>query len=594
MFTGSDAMFKRAESVAARGVLIALLAFVPTAGTLGQAVPPTKPAAAKPEFPPAAGGAATKPVGVDAAKQKRNLDALLLQGIDAMAAEDYKAARDAFFDALSIDPRNGRTLEALGTTYIKLNDVPRARGFLERAAVSGAPVTRSLAVNTASILLRSKNAMRAAKFVRDYIAANPAAPPDEDCLNALATALAQADDTSRLNKFFAETIAFYESYNAKLEATRPGQKRWGAQWMSAKAAEVKLQKYKAEQEKLNALGRQMTQARARFTKVEADYSALKARAKVRSVYVNHGLYQSQMRDANDEYLRAKSKHDDLLAVHERPPFLPDIGAVAMSMDAMPAAPVAVAVATPPAPGTTPGTTPPAPVRPPTVTPPVPGPIAGAGATVDFGELTKRPTPPPVSVASGEPSPGAPEAPRRRGVTKQAAAFPVAADLLVTSAEAVAGATRITLQAGDGVPFDAAVVASDEATGLALLKAAGQRLMPLGLAASFAGGNVSCVGFPSVNIFDPVPETLAGGAPAIAPGGKWTVRLARNPRLGGSPLLAGGKVVGVQLATRDADAASVPAATLDDLKKLLADHVPAAAVAGAANPLSVTMQLTAVR
>jgi hypothetical protein len=105
-----------------------------------------------------------------------------------------------------------------------------------------------------------------------------------------------------------------------------------------------------------------------------------------------------------------------------------------------------------------------------------------------------------------------------------------------------------------------------------------------------------VSFPSVNLFDPVAEAIAGTAanPATPVAGqdKWSVRLTRHPRLGGSPLLVNGKVVGVQLATREADPAALPCATVEDLKKLLGDKAPPAP--GGADARAVTMQLMAIR
>ena len=103
---------------------------------------------------------------------------------------------------------------------------------------------------------------------------------------------------------------------------------------------------------------------------------------------------------------------------------------------------------------------------------------------------------------------------------------------------------------------------------------------------FAGGTFQCVGFPTVSIFDPVAEAITGSA--VAPKEGWTVRLSKHPRLGGGPLVANGKVVGVQLATRDADPTQIPAAPLDAVKKLVGAQ---AGPSGNADPAAVTMQVT---
>jgi hypothetical protein len=152
---------------------------------------------------------------------------------------------------------------------------------------------------------------------------------------------------------------------------------------------------------------------------------------------------------------------------------------------------------------------------------------------------------------------------------------------------------MTVQSADGTAWGATVVRKDEASGLALLRLGGNaaKLTPLPVSDAFAAGAVSCVSFPSVNIFDPAPERLEGAAPPAKEG--WTVRLARHPRLAGGPLLAAGKVVGVELASRDSEAARVPAATLEQLKQLLGQDARPPARAPA-DPAASTVQVTAVR
>jgi hypothetical protein len=231
-------------------------------------------------------------------------------------------------------------------------------------------------------------------------------------------------------------------------------------------------------------------------------------------------------------------------------------------------PAAVAVAKPAKPN---------PVKPNPVAPAAPSPVAPAA-----------PTPPPAA-AVAVPRPAAPEPRKPASVTSYAAAFPVAPDLLVTAAAAVEGADRVMVQPSGGDPMEVEVVTHDAGSGLALLRVPGKRMAYLTLADAFNGGTLQTVSFPSVNIFDPVAEAIPGSA--VPPKDEWAVRLGRHPRLAGGPLLAGGKVVGVELATRDADPATVPAATLADLKKLVGDK---AGPAGMADPAAATVQVTATR
>jgi len=155
--------------------------------------------------------------------------------------------------------------------------------------------------------------------------------------------------------------------------------------------------------------------------------------------------------------------------------------------------------------------------------------------------------------------------------------------------------EITVESGEGAGWAVKVVRKDAKSGLALLRVQGDdvKLKPLALADAFSPGAVSCVSFPSVNIFDPAPERLDGGAGVPKDEG-WTVRLSRHPRLPGGPLIAGGKVVGVELASRDSELGQIPAVTLDELREFIRDHLPEPPPARAVtDPTAATMQLTAV-
>src|SRR5437870_13731371 len=117
---------------------------------------------------PAAVRAAPAPAGA-AKSDARVLPALLQQGQDALRAGSFKAARDAFLDALSLDKRNPRALEGAGTAYLQLQDFPHAKPLLEQAAeaAGAAGLSRSLVLNLAAVHVRQKNPMRAARLVRD-------------------------------------------------------------------------------------------------------------------------------------------------------------------------------------------------------------------------------------------------------------------------------------------------------------------------------------------------------------------------------------------------------------------------------------------
>src|SRR5689334_4478351 len=68
--------------------------------------------------------AAPSPVAAGGPKKAdpKSLEPLLKQGREALAAGEYKAARDAFSDAAAIDQRNVEALHGEGLAYMYLND----------------------------------------------------------------------------------------------------------------------------------------------------------------------------------------------------------------------------------------------------------------------------------------------------------------------------------------------------------------------------------------------------------------------------------------------------------------------------------------
>jgi S1-C subfamily serine protease len=189
-------------------------------------------------------------------------------------------------------------------------------------------------------------------------------------------------------------------------------------------------------------------------------------------------------------------------------------------------------------------------------------MAREGAPRNENPPAVEEAPPPVVISSPEPK----RERHVRRVMRYAVAFPVSESMLVTSSAVVNGATEITLQTRDGDTISADVVRADSKSGLALIRAKKRMSATLSLADAFAGGGVIGVGFPEVSLFDPVASSITGNAPR--PQGNWKVRMNKNPRLPGAPLIVNNAVVGVLLATRDDSAADCPAATLDQLKEFV--------------------------
>ncbi len=542
-----------------RGTMSILFSFV--LGAAAYADPPAIPAPPKPT-------AASRPAGSKA--DPRTIAILLSQGDDALAAQDFRAARDAFMDVMSLEPGNAHAQEGAAVAHVHLSDFPRARDELERSMGPGGP-TRSQVITAASIYTRTKNPMRAAKLIKQYLAAHPQA--DEPVLNALAAALGTADEQARKNRLFLDCATLYDSENTKLEATRSGMKRWGTEWLDSGAAEQKGSAWRRVQGEADQVSTQINSLNRDRSRAESELARRQSAAKFGHGSGWQGLIQQQRQEIdriNQQIAAAELHREQILASGERPP-LPK------SIDPAP----------------------------PEMKPPA---VASAGSeSAQPAPATERPKPDEVAVAPTPPSPSPPPSPdpapsepapqpsprpaetRKHRVSTYAAAFAVAPDLLVTAAAAVPDGSKIEVQNADGAAFDAELVRTDADSGLALLRVNGQKLNYLSVADSFAGGSVTCVSFPVPNLFQPKAEVIGGSAVAVK--SPWEIRLSRSPRLGGGPLLVGGKVVGVELATRDSEAGTTPAASLDQLRKLVGSDLPPGG--GISDGASVTMQLSAV-
>jgi hypothetical protein len=200
-------------------------------------------------------------------------------------------------------------------------------------------------------------------------------------------------------------------------------------------------------------------------------------------------------------------------------------------------------------------------------------------------------PPQPAETPAQPDPVQPAAPKQKvKLTTYAAAFAVSQDLVVTTAAAVDGASKISLQTRDGNAIAGEVVRTDPVTGLALVRIKGVRLTYLDLGTPEAG-KITCLAFADANIFAPTAEPLAGTAPAPLPG--WTIRFTRHPRLAGAPLLQNGKVVGVAMGDRDSDMAAYPALQVDAVRKLLDSDGPKTP-STLTDPLYALLQLSATK
>jgi len=511
------------------------------------------------------GAAASAPPGDSTGSGQRSTTALMEQGRQALLAGDYKAARDAFSDLLTVDPQNQLASEGATFASLALGDYLHARPELEKALELAWPPSRPSAINGAAIYLRVKKPLRAIKLLVEYM--TPLSGVDEPALNALAVTLNQTDDVSRRSRTYTDGVRFYLLQNPKLEKLRPGMKRWGTTWLAAEEVEQKSAAWSAALVSAGQLARELATLKSHLAVVEREEGDPAFQQKLQIQSYRRGNRTVNPDDELDPgklttYIKDKqAAYDKALASAERPQ-IPDaidpLNVVAEPPFLLPDAPVQVATSQP-----------------------SPDPTSSTSPTTDSATQPVASTTNPAGVSPA----------KTHRVTSYAAAFPVSPTLLVTSAEAVADATDIVVQSIDGSTYPATVVRSDSQSGLALLRVPTGKFACLNLAEHFAGGSVSCVSFPNVDLFQPTAAVILGTAPAPA-GKAWHIRLPETPRLGGGPLMVGGKVVGVELATRDSDINAIPAVAIEDLRKFLASDLSPGPAAGDA--VAATLQVSATR
>jgi hypothetical protein len=509
------------------------------------------------------------PGGTSAQRAKASLEPLLQQGMDAMAAEQYAAARAAFQDAIVIDPRSVKAHHGLALCLVAQKEVAKGGAMMDKAIALTPTPDRALVLNAMACQMATHNHMRAAKRAKDYLAAHPK-ELDEPMTNALGTALSAATATERKNRFFSECTSFYMIANQRLESARPGFKRFGAEWLPASQAEAKTKALALQQKKLDSLSDAIATAQDRLAPAQKELDHQQFLLTRGEPPGNYYLMQAQARydSALAAVQAAQDRYDELESTLETPRFPAEISMVAMdSIKAPPMVTVTVASVDPPKIEIKPR---PRPVKPK---------VTDAGKPPE----NEKPVEKPVEITLAPPKP---TTPRKVRITQYAAAFPVAPDLVVTSAAIVEDGVTLQLQSNDGQPVSATLVRKDDTLGLALLKVEGRTLHPLALADGFNGGPVTCASYPTVDLFSPSAQAITGVA--TPPKDGWTISLNVHPRLAGAPVLSGGRVVGVCVAPRDAERAKLPAVTLEQLKTFLGTDVTAPKAAG--DPASSLLQL----
>jgi hypothetical protein len=432
----------------------------------------------------------------------------------------------------------------LGFAYIALGNPAKALDPLEVAAVAP-PLDRSMVLAISSALVANHNPMRAVRFLKPYLEAH-SNPVDETMLNALGIALSQSSSSAAKSDLFKSSVALYLKLNTALEADHPGKRRWGMEWEDSADVAAKETARKQVQNRFDVAWDKLQNAEQNVAAAQTELKQAQTTLGKRDDDKIRGA-QQKLDQANKDQATAQAGYDkenQELAAAPAASF-PNTIAVANSdlstfspTDAPAAEPKVVASAESPAPN------------------------AAAVPAKNSASAAAQADPEPAAAAQTPP----PAAPKH--VTRYAAAFAIAPDVLVTAWSALDGATTISVQTTDGKSMPATILQSHQGDGLALLKVDGANFPSLVIAGSMKSGAVSCMGFPEVDFFNPLPRSMRVSAGPVTD--SWTVRFDTPPRIPGGPLIQNGAVVGVELGDRDSDPQAVPAATLKALQEIAKD------------------------
>jgi hypothetical protein len=471
--------------------------------------------------------------GLDALTDSSRLLAAALKPVDRYRDKTYLTC----LDGMAVAYFNLKQVQKSGQLFD--DDEPLGRGTLPTSDPS-----RTLIWNRAVNDITQKfNIMRAIKTIQGYMEKHH--EDDEQMTNLLGTACFIADESNPPNrKVLDEAIGFYGQRSNDLERSRPGQRRWGIQWLPEADAQQKFDAYNKAIDDLQTKTREKTAAENHVNDLQT--GAHRATAK-------------ELTEAKTKLTEAtaavKAAHDAI----PRPPWLTDLQPIVPTLEEPKAAVVSADnnLTTPADSPTTPAQSTPAQSTPadPTL-PSVSGPPPGTPAEPSTPAVN---TTPDVPVAAAG---------------RTAAAFAVDPTHLLTAAEPIGNATRVRVQDTDGNEYYARVAARSDH--LALLEVsssdANGSLPYLNVAPIFLeGGQLQCAAIPQASIFAPSAALISADAP-VPNSPKWLVAMSDHPRLAGSPLLnASNQVVGVEIAGRDDPKQRIPAVTLAELQKFLQDN-----------------------
>ena len=238
-------------------------------------------------------------------------------GEDALANGRYKEALATFQDLATKHADDFQPLHGAGIACLYLRHSDQANPLLARALALAPVANRALSYNYAVSDMNLGNYRRAAQTLTDYLYANPKTL-DEPLDDALGACLYQTGEKNTASRVSDDTRKFYAVYTAKLEAQRPGYRKWGPQWLPAKEVDARQRKMRDAETKLALLAKDLSESTGRLGAYHQELQA--------SEY-GHGLKSADdastslgNEDRHQQTVREKYDHALAVVDESRPDF----------------------------------------------------------------------------------------------------------------------------------------------------------------------------------------------------------------------------------------------------------------------------------
>ena len=238
-------------------------------------------------------------------------------------------------------------LHVEGVAYMKLGDPDKARGPMD-LAVLYAKTSRSLIVNRAKLDIASQNpafVLRAARELDRLASSSPTV--DDEVLNLFGLAVNKAKQDATTAGGAKIVSDHLDALIKKLEATKPGMKRWGSKWVAQSDYDAAANPPDYQAEKVEA-DKRAKQAQADFetarkalveAKKQAPFDDRKPNIQRDPTRKNQPMYVSKAEDAfqaaQKELDAAKLNIETVKAKAPAPPYEENLDPVAPELDLTP-------------------------------------------------------------------------------------------------------------------------------------------------------------------------------------------------------------------------------------------------------------------